>query len=308
MTECNASLPSGIEICYETFGDPADPAVLLVMGLGCPMGWWSVEFCGRLVDNGFFVIRFDNRDTGRSTKVRGSRVTRRQVVATFAGSTRYAAYGISDMAADAFGVLDALDLDRAHVVGVSMGGMIAQTMALTAPDRVLSLTSIMSTTGHRTVGWQNPRLFPVLLAPAEAGHDGYVLRSLGVAKAIGSPGFALDEPMVLQRAEETWERGWSATGVLRQMMAVMTQPDRTRALRALTMPTCVIHGLSDPLVHPSGGRATARSIPGAELITIPGMGHDMPHELQDTFIDAITRTATRASSTRSAPPANRQHR
>ena len=299
MTEHIAHLSHDVDICYETFGNPEHPAALLVMGLGCPMGWWSVEFCERLQAQGFFVIRFDNRDTGRSTKLRDAGpVSRKQLISAFLGRPAKAPYAIADMARDALGLLDHLAIEQAHVVGVSMGGMIAQTTAIDAPARVLSLTSIMSTTGRRAVGWQHPRLLPGLLKPAGRTRDSYIARSLLTAKMMRSPGYEFDEPFVVTRAEETFDRGWSASGVVRQMMAVLTQPDRTAALRRLQMPTCVIHGLSDPMVHSSGGRATAGAIEGAELVTMPGMGHDMPKETHRAIVDAIVRTAARAHAHR----------
>lgn len=298
MAEQLARLPDGTKICHETFGDPGDPAMLLVMGLGCPMGWWSVEFCELLVQRGFFVIRFDNRDTGRSTRFRGERVSRRQLVRAFLRRPVAVPYSMSALADDAFGLLDDLDLERAHVAGISMGGMIAQTMAIARPARIASMTSIMSTTGARRVGWQHPKLFPSLLAPAGNARESYVRRSLRSATLMRSPGYDLDTDYVIARAEETFDRGWSSSGVVRQMLAVLTQPDRTRDLQHLTMPVCVIHGLNDPMVHRSGGRATAAGIPGAQLVTIPGMGHDMPRALYVTIIDAITRTARRASVSR----------
>lgn len=288
-----AHLPSGIDICYETFGRKADPAVLLIMGLGGPMGWWSDEFCEQLADRGFRVVRYDNRDTGRSTKLRQHRITKIDLVRAFGGRGK-APYGLDDLAADALGLLDDLGIRRAHVAGVSMGGMIAQILASQHADRVLSLTSIMSTTGKRTVGWQHPRMIPAMLASAGKTRDDYVARALRTAKIIGSPAYPTDVDRGTARAIETYDRGWSASGVARHMMAVLTQTDRTAALGSVTVPTTVIHGLSDPLVHKSGGRATHGAIIGSELIEIPGMGHDLPVELYDTFIDAIAKTAARA--------------
>ena len=288
-----ARLESGIELCYETFGSPDDPAVLLIMGLGGPMGWWDSELCTGLADRGFFVIRYDNRDTGRSTKLRQHRVTRGDLLRAFAGRAR-PPYTLADMAGDALGLLDHLGIKAAHVAGVSMGGMIAQTLAIEHPDRVLSLTSIMSTTGRRTVGWQHPRLIPTLLGRSGSGREGYLANSQRSWKRIGSPGFPTTAERMLARAEETWDRGWSASGVLRHMMAVLTQPDRTKDLSRVSVPTTVVHGLNDPLVHRSGGRATARAIADAEHLEIAGMGHDLPRQLWPTFIDAIVRTARRA--------------
>ncbi|MFT4299610.1 MAG: alpha/beta hydrolase [Aeromicrobium sp.] len=304
--ELFASLPSGIDICHQSFGDPSDPAVLLIMGLGGPMGWWNSEFCTRLAERGFFVIRYDNRDTGRSTKARQHVLGRTDLVRAFVGLppvrlgkidlAARAPYSISDLAEDATGLLDALDLDAAHVVGVSMGGMIAQTLAIEAPERVLSLTSIMSTTGRRTVGWQDPRLLPKLLKRSEPTRDAYIEHAIATAELIASPAFPPDREASRLRAETTYDRGWSASGVVRQMMAILTQPDRTEALGALTMPATVIHGTADRLVHPSGGKATAEAIPDAELHLIEGMGHDLPPELWDTLIDAITATAARRAA------------
>ncbi len=290
-----AHLESGIELCYETFGSPEDPAVLLIMGLGGPMGWWDSELCTALADRGFFVIRYDNRDTGRSTKLRQHRVTRADLLRAFAGRAR-PPYTLGDMAEDAIGLLDHLGIAAAHVAGVSMGGMIAQTMAIEHPDRVLSLTSIMSTTGRRTVGWQHPKLIPTLLGSSGSGREGYLANAQRSWRRIGSPAFPTTTESMLARAAETWDRGWAASGVLRHMMAVLTQPDRTKHLSRVGVPTAVVHGLSDPLVHRSGGRATARAIPDAEHVEIAGMGHDLPRQLWPTIIDTIVRTAHRAAT------------
>lgn len=296
--ELFASLPSGIDICYETFGRPEDPAVLLIMGLGGPMGWWPVEFCQQLADRGFFVIRYDNRDTGRSTKLRQHKVTRGDVVRAFfnlPGPARVKApYSLSDMADDAIGLLDHLKLERVHLAGVSMGGMIAQLIAIEHPERALSLTSIMSTTGKRTVGFQHPKVIPVMLSSAGRTRDSYVARSLRGSKVIGSPAFPSDDDAARDRAYETYDRGWIPSGVNRQMLAVLTAPDRTAALRRLDLPTAVIHGQNDPLVHRSGGKATADAIPGAEHLEIAGMAHDLPAQLYSTYADTIARTAARA--------------
>ncbi|MEI2808809.1 MAG: alpha/beta fold hydrolase [Nocardioides sp.] len=282
-----------IDVCYQTFGDPTDEPLLLVMGLGGPMTWWDPDLCARLASLGFFVCRYDNRDTGRSTKL-AERIARTTLVRAFAGRPVQAAYTMDDLAADAFGLMDHLGWESAHVVGVSMGGMIAQTMALTAPERVRTLTSIMSTTGHRNVGWQHPRLATTLLAPRGPGRRAYVEASATLWKMIGPPGFPQDHAALAARAEETYDRGFSAQGVLRQMLAVLTQPNRTKALGALRMPVLVIHGSNDKMVHASGGRATAAAIPGAELVLIDGMGHDLPPQLFARFAEDIRLVADRA--------------
>ncbi|CAA9347576.1 MAG: Hydrolase, alpha/beta fold family [uncultured Nocardioidaceae bacterium] len=296
MPELTAQVSDDIELCYESYGDSADPTILLIMGLGGPMGWWSVAFCESLAARGFFVVRYDNRDVGRSSRVKSAvRLTRAVVVRTFVGASRDVPYTLSDLAADGVGLLDHLGVRRAHVVGVSMGGMIAQTIAIEHADRVLSLTSIMATTGRRTVGWQHPGLLPMFFRRNDRSREAYVAASHVTAKVLGSPGYPADAEVIRARAEETFDRGWEPLGVLRQTLAVISQPDRTSALRNLRIPACVIHGTADRLVHPSGGRATAAAIPGAELVLIPGMGHDLPPELDDVITEAIARTAARAS-------------
>jgi pimeloyl-ACP methyl ester carboxylesterase len=291
-----APLPNGIELAYQTFGErDADP-LLLIMGLGGPMTWWDPEFCQMLADRGFFVIRYDNRDTGRSTKVSGS-INRRQIVASFAGLKPQTPYTIQDLADDGFLLLDHLGLDAAHVAGISMGGMVAQTMALSRPKHVLSLTSIMSTTGRRTVGWQDPTLLPLLIASRRSREE-YIETSEKLWKLIGSPQYPHTTASIRERAAETWDRGVSRAGVMRQTGAVLNQPDRSRALRGLRVPSLVIHGTHDKMVHVSGGRATSSAIPGCELLLVPGMGHDVPPKLHETFVDAIRRVADRAGTRR----------
>jgi len=280
-------------LCYQTYGDPDDEPLLLVMGLATQMTFWDPELCAMLARRGYYVIKFDNRDVGRSSRAHG-RVTRRMLVEAFVGRKRKAPYTLDDLAADAFGLLDHLGIASAHIVGVSMGGMIVQTMALEAPARVRSLTSIMSTTGKRSVGWLHPQLVPSLLRPARPGREAYAESSVRMWRMIGSPGFPRREERTRELAGEAFDRGVSASGALRQMMAILTQPDRSASLRRLRMPTLVVHGLADHMVHVSGGRATAAAIPGAELLLVDGMGHDLPPELYETLVDAIARTAARA--------------
>lgn len=291
--ELFAPVSPGIELCYQTFGSPDGDPLLLVMGLGGPMTWWDPELCTKLAEAGFHVVRFDNRDTGRSSKVKG-RVSRRHLMQAFLGRGGRPPYTLSDMGADAFGLMDHLGWDSAHVVGVSMGGMIVQTMAIDRPARVRSMTSIMSTLGKRSVGWQHPSLLPVLIARRGVGREAYVASSAKTWQLIGSPAYPLDDEKVRARAEETYDRGVSASGVMRQMLAILNQPNRSRALSSVRVPTAVVHGSADKMVHVSGGRATARAIPGAELLVIDGMGHDMPKELFDTLTEIIRRTADRA--------------
>ena len=292
--ELFAPVSDGVELCYQTFGDPAGEPLLLVMGLGGPMNWWDAALCELLARKGFFVVRYDNRDTGRSTKV-GGRVSRSTIVKAFLGMRVRAPYTMADLAGDAFGLMDHLGWESAHLAGVSMGGMIVQTMAIEQPKRVRSLTSIMSTTGRRTVGWQHPSLLPALIGRRGIGRDAYVESSTRTWQLIGSPGFPLDDDKVRARAAETWDRGFSAQGVLRQMLAVLTQPNRTRDLRSVHVPTTVVHGLADKMVHVSGGRATSTAISGSELLLVEGMGHDLPAEMFEEFADVIRRTADRAS-------------
>lgn len=291
----HVTLPSGITIAHQTFGDPSGEPLLLVMGLGGPGTWWDTQLCERLVDQGFFVVRYDNRDIGHSTLfATDEKVTFAKLARAYVGLPITPPYSIADMADDAAGLLDHLGIASANVWGVSMGGMIAQTLAIKHPGRVRSLVSMMSTTGQRTVGFQHPTLLPNLLT-TRPGLSGYIEGSLRTARLVGSPAYAATEEQIRQRAIDTWDRGVTSAGVARQMLAVVSQPDRTAALRELTIPTSVIHGLSDKMVHVSGGRATALAIPGAEMVLIKGMGHDIPPVLWDRFVRVVRRTADRAS-------------
>jgi pimeloyl-ACP methyl ester carboxylesterase len=283
---------NGIEIAYETFGDPADPALLLVMGLAAQMILWDEELCRMFVERGFHVIRFDNRDVGHSSHVKGGPKPR--VLRAMAGVTRNPHYTLEDMAEDAFGLLDQLGIDAAHVAGASMGGMIAQTMAIRRPERVLSLASIMSTTGNRRAGIPRLRAFGLLLRRAPRDRETYVEYVVRMFKIIGSPGFDHDEASLRELAGQSYDRGVDRRGPARQIVAIQASGDRTRALAGARVPTVVIHGLEDPLIPPRAGRATARSIPGAELIEIAGMGHDLPRELWPRIVDHVVRNAEQA--------------
>lgn len=288
-----APVSTGVELCYQTFGSPDDEPLLLVMGLGGPLTWWDEALCRKLAADGFHVVRFDNRDSGRSSRLRG-RVGQGALVRAFTGLPARAPYSLDDMAADGLGLLDHLGIESAHVAGVSMGGMIAQTMAIAAPRRVRSLTSIMSSTGRRTVGWQHPSLLLPMLSGSRADKAAYVERSVRLWSAIGSPGYPMAEAEMRARAEETYEHGVSRDGTMRQVMAILTQSDRGPRLRSLRVPALVVHGTADKMVHVSGARATAAAIPGAELLLVDGMGHDLPSALFDTFAAGIRRTADRA--------------
>ncbi|OHB40305.1 MAG: alpha/beta hydrolase [Phenylobacterium sp. RIFCSPHIGHO2_01_FULL_70_10] len=271
---------NGIEIEYETFGPDDAPAVLLINGLGSQMTRWPAPFCEKLVARGFRAIRFDNRDVGLST--------------WFQSGDRYT---LSDMAADAVGLLDHLKVGRAHIVGVSMGGMIAQTVAIEHPDRVLSLTSIMSATGAPGTLDSTPEAAAVLNTPAPdpaADEEAFVAHGVRNARVIGSPAYPWADAPLRERVLSDMRRAFNPKGVQRQRGAIGASGDRTEKLKALKVPTVVVHGEADPLVPLAGGQATAAAIPGAELRIIPGMGHDLPEALYDTFIDAIADAAARA--------------
>jgi pimeloyl-ACP methyl ester carboxylesterase len=281
---------NGVELCYETFGDAGGRPLLLVMGLGAPMIWWDEEFCENLATQGFRVIRFDNRDAGRSSRMHG----RANLAQAYL--LRRAPYSLADMAADAAGLLDVLGIPAAHVVGASMGGMIAQTLAIRNPARVLSLTSIMSSTGGRLVGRPSGRAMSMLLGAPPRDRAAYVEMLVRTFRLIGSPGYPFDEARMRDRAERTFDRGVDPGSTARQLAAVMAERDRGPRLRRVRVPALVVHGARDPLVHVSGGRATARAIPGADLDIVPGMGHDLPRAVWPRVIRGITRIADRAET------------
>ena len=281
-----------VDIAYETFGDPSRPALLLVMGLATQMIAWHEDFCAELAGHGFHVIRFDNRDVGRSSAMRDLPVpTLRQLALR---SKKAAGYTLSDMAGDAVGLLDHLGIERAHVVGASMGGMIAQMVAIEHPERVLSLCSIMSNTGARWSGQPKLATYRVLLGTPPKDRDKFIEHVLKVYRVIGSPDFDRDEDDLREIAARSYDRGRNPAGSGRQLAAIIASGDRTGRLRSISAPTVVVHGTKDRLVNPSGGRATAKAIPGARLVRIEGMGHDLPRGAWPQIIGAITENAARA--------------
>jgi pimeloyl-ACP methyl ester carboxylesterase len=263
----------GITLCSDSFGDPADPPVLLVMGLGMQLIHWPEGFVAELVERGLFVVRVDNRDRGRSTHL--PQIPPPGLRALLTRRFAPGQYTLADMAQDTVGLLDALALGSVHLVGASMGGMIAQTVAASHPQRVRSLVSIMSSTGSRRSGQPALGSYRLLLSPAPRDRDGFVAHQTRVLIGIGSPG-APPEPELPILVEQGYDRDPDPSGTGRQLAAILASGDRTAALRTISAPTLVIHGSRDRLVTPSGGRATARAIPGARMLTIPGMGHDLP--------------------------------
>ncbi|MGH3811425.1 MAG: alpha/beta fold hydrolase [Pseudonocardiaceae bacterium] len=282
---------NGIEIAYETFGAPGDRPLLLVMGVGAQMLAWHPELCAALAAEGFFVVRYDNRDVGLSTHLHDAPPP--NLGAAMGGDFSSASYRLEDMADDAVGLLDALRLDRAQVVGASLGGMIAQTMAIMHPDRVRSLTSIMSTPGVG-IGSATPAAQAAFAAPPPASRAEVVEWIVTILKIIGSPGYPMDEVWVREVAGQSYDRGFDPAGVDRQGLAIYASGDRTAALAGVTTPTLVVHGEADPLIQLPGGRATAAALPNAELLVLPGMGHDLPRGIWPTLVAAISRLADRA--------------
>ena len=268
-----------VELEYQTFGDGQPETILLVNGLGSQMTRWPEAFCDLLVARGYRVIRFDNRDTGLSSWLDGQR------------------YALKDMAADGMSVLDAAGVSRAHIAGVSMGGMIVQRIAIEHPDRVLSMTSIMSAPSGNVVA--TPEAMAVISEPPpspEADYEAFIAHGMKNARTIGSPGYPWTDAELRERAIAEHRRAFNPAGVVRQRSAIGADGDRTAELRGLKVPTVVLHGADDPLVQPVGGEATAAAIPGAELRMIPGMGHDLPPALYDTFVDAILSAVARAKT------------
>ena len=279
----------GITLCYETFGDPADSPALLVMGLGTQMIAWHEDFCRELASRGLYVVRFDNRDIGRSTHLTGAPPTIAQLLTR---SRRAARYSLVDMAEDGASLLERLGLAPAHVIGASMGGMIAQTMAARHPGSVRTLVSIMSNTGSLLSGQPSLRAYSTFLRVAPREREAYIEHMVGVFRLIGSPGELRDADEIRALIGESYDRDHDREGPGRQLAAIIAASNRTRELRRITAPTLVIHGTADKLVGFSGGRATAHAIPGARLLPVDGMGHDLPRPLWRELIDAISEHTT----------------
>ncbi len=267
--------PARIDICYQRLGNPDAPLVLLIMGVAGQLVNWPDSFCLELAESGLQVIRFDNRDAGRSTHIDGAPPP--DLPAALAGDLSSASYTLSDMAADAVGLLDAVGFQRAHVVGASMGGAIAQMMAIEHPGRVRSLVSMMSTTGAPGVGQPDPEALKAVFGggPVET-REAYIEMALRAARVVGSPAYPADEEETAAIWGRAWDRGHDPLAAARQGIATIATGDRTQRLRGVTAPALVIHGLADRMCDPSGGRATAAAIPGAELVLIEGLGHNLP--------------------------------
>ena len=282
-----------VELAYQEMGDAAGEPTLMIMGLGSQMIYWPDGLCELLAARDLRLIRFDNRDTGRSTKIAAPDAP--SVMAVIAGARAGIPYTLDAMADDTAGLLDRLEIERAHLVGASLGGMIAQMVAVRHPERVLSLASIMSTTGNPAVGQPHPEAIPALLTPLPVtDREAFARGLLAARKVIGSRGFEVDEEATLDLARRAFDRGISTDGTARQFLAVAGSGDRTEWLRGIRAPTVVIHGTADPLIDVSGGEATAAAVPGAELVLIEGMGHDLPRGAWQRIVAAVTGNMDRA--------------
>jgi pimeloyl-ACP methyl ester carboxylesterase len=299
MDERFIEVGGGITLCYDEFGDSSDPPVVLIMGLATQMIAWHEDFCTELAGRGFHVVRFDNRDIGRSTHMSFPPPTSGQILRRKVGPRQYT---LSDMANDTAGLLRELDLVPAHIVGVSMGGMIGQTLAGEHPDLVRSLTSIMSTTGNRWRGQPSPSVYRYLLKPPPVDRAGFVERATEIFGVVGSTGFESNAEHIRDYAARSFDRGHNIAGGGRQLGAIIASGDRTKELASIEAPTLVIHGTVDRLIRPSGGRATAKAIPGSKLLMIEGMGHDLPRGAWPQLIDAIAEHAKAADRNRAGVP------
>ena len=299
MAEAFCDIGGGITLCYERFGDEADPPMLLIMGLGTQMIAWPDEFCLKLADRGFQVIRFDNRDIGRSTHIHGRPPTPRELVTRRIDPVLY---DLGDMANDAARLMNELQISPAHVVGASMGGMIAQTLAARHPESVRSLTSIMSNTGNRWKGQPAFGIYRYLLKKAPEEREASIEYMTHVFEAIGSRGLPFDKDRVRAMVARSYDRGHDPAGSGRQLGAIIASGNRTAELRTIRVPTLVIHGSNDRMVAKSGGVATAKAIPGARLMIVHGMGHDLPEAAWPQLVDGIVGHAEAADRASAGAP------
>lgn len=288
---------NGVELEYEILGDLTDPVLLLVGGLGAQLVSWDDDFCEVLGALGLAIVRFDNRDVGRSSLVDDPRDPVELLAQRMSGGEVEPPYRVADMADDAAALLDALGIDAAHVLGSSMGGMISQALAIAHPDRVLSLTSVMSTTGDRSVGKAKPEVFAAMMAPLPADPGAAVDHRVALTAAMAGPA-GIDEARARRRAEVEQARAADPRGVVRQLLGVVSSPPRTEALAHVAVPTLVVHGDADPVIDLSGGRQTAAAVPGAELLVLEGVGHELPERVWPLVASHLATTVDRAESSR----------
>jgi pimeloyl-ACP methyl ester carboxylesterase len=288
---------NGIQIEYDTFGDSSFPALLLIAGNGAQMIFWDIEFCELLAKKGYFVIRFDNRDAGLSTKFEDAGIPDfpAAIKAAMEGKPVESAYSLDDMADDAVGLLNALGIEKAHICGASMGGMIAQVISYRHPKNVLSLTLIMSTTGNPDLPQGKPETIALVLAPQPAERKAFVEHNMNIWRRIWSPGFPFEEKRARTFLEKSYDRSYYPQGMARQNIAILASGDRRESLSTIAVPTLVVHGADDPLIPVAGGKDTAYVIPGARLFIISGMGHDMPKGVWAEIVDAISRHTVQAN-------------
>ena len=288
---------NGTQIEYETFGNGSRPPLLLIMGLGAQMIFWPDEFCEMLANRGHYLIRFDNRDVGLSSKFEDAGVPDIAEVMSSAlkGEKVKTPYSLDDMADDTVGLLDSLNIETAHICGLSMGGMIAQTVAYRYPSRVISLISTMSTTGNPELPQADPEVLALLFSPPPEEREANIEYNVELFRTIGSPGFPFDEEWMRDVTARCYDRCFCPQGMVRQTAAILAHGSRKPSLAGITAPTLVIHGSADPLVPLEGGKDTKESIPGAELLIIDGMGHDLPREVWPRLVDAIAAHTQKAS-------------
>ncbi|MEN6376300.1 MAG: alpha/beta hydrolase [Smithella sp.] len=284
---------NGIQIEYDTFGDDSSPALLLIIGAGGQMIYWELEFCESLAKRGLFVIRFDNRDAGLSKKFDEAGIP--DMMAAMEGKPVVAAYSLDDIAADAVGLLDALGIQKAHICGSSMGGEIAQIISYRYPERVLSLTSIMSSTGNPELPQMKPEVLAAVFKPVPAEREAYIEHNVNLWRMLWSPGFPFDEKRLRRVLAEGYDRSYYPPGMIRQSLAVLKNGYRKSLIASIEVPTLIIHGDEDPLMSVEGGKEMAQLISGAQLLIINGMGHDMPKEAWPKIIDAIYNHTMEAS-------------